>query len=134
MQDVLYGKITASLILVQPISILYTGLVAYAARDLLIPLLSYYSFNSYWVMGSTINLAIILKLLWSSNTAWTELSLGIIKRLFVTIISIIPLIVLTPFIFIAYILDIRSAITVTLLIPLPILLHVLYEIPRDRVI
>ncbi len=132
--DVLYGKVFASLILVQPIALFYMILTIYSTLDPLIALVSYYSFNTYWIMGSTINLLIILKILWNNKSAWTELSLGIIKRLLATILSMLPLLIFTPFIFIAYILDVSSAILVSMIAPLPIALYAMFESLRERIV
>ncbi len=130
--DLLYGKTTASLILIQPVALMISILVLYASMDPVTSILSYYSFTTYWVMGSMITLGITLHMLWRQNTAWTELSLGIAKRLLVSILSVLPLIIFIPLVFLMYIVDIELAVTTLLLIPAPFTALLLYKVFMER--
>ncbi len=132
--DVALSKLLASLILYQPFPLLLASLVTYMLRDPLIGLIVYYSLNAYWVLGGIITLYLVLLGLWRSSTAWTELSLGIIKRLIVTLVAVSPLLIYVPIVMFMYFVDITTAITVMLITPAPLLAGVLlYSFAVDRV-
>ncbi len=131
--EVVVSKLLASLILFQPFALLLAGLVIYSLRDFLITLITYYSLNTYWVLGGLFTLYLVSGGLWEKSTAWTELSLGIIKRLFITLVAILPLLIYTPIIMFFYIFNASAGLALIILVPLPVFIIVLaYTIMRER--
>ncbi len=131
--DTILGKTLASLILYLPVIVLVSTLVLLAIQDMLSSILLLTSSLLYWVMGSLLSLFLVVGLLWNKDKAWTELSLGAFKRLIITAISITPLLLLVPLVFLYFILDVYSAIILTILYPVPIvILYIVLVKLRDR--
>lgn len=132
--DTILGKTLASLILYFPVIILVSILVLFAIQDWLSALLLLASSLLYWIMGSLLSLFLVVGLLWHKDKAWTELSLGVFRRLIITAASITPLMMLVPLVFLCFILDVYSAIILTVLFPAPIvILYIVLVGQRDRV-
>ncbi|ABN69514.1 hypothetical protein Smar_0402 [Staphylothermus marinus F1] len=96
-EEVVLGKTIASTILFLPIVFISLIIVSFLI-SLLHGFMVFYTFISYWIFGAYLSFSLILRFLWGKLDAWTELSLGIVRRLLLLFILSIPLMFLTPLI------------------------------------
>ncbi len=127
-RDIMIGKSIASLILLQPailVIALITGLVTLSIVDVLVVL---YSMNAYSLLASLLTNYFMLSPLADSPRAWSELSIGILRRILYTFIIVTIMFLIIPLSIIVYIIEKPLGLIVQLLIPLPAITTVLYRV------
>ncbi|ADI31531.1 hypothetical protein [Staphylothermus hellenicus] len=122
-EEVVLGKTIASTILFFPIPFISLIIVSFLI-SWLHGLIVFYTFISYWVSGAYLSNSLILRFLWGRLDAWTELSLGIVRRLLLLFILSIPLMFFTPLILFFFVFKPQIALYLLLLSPLPINIYV----------
>ena len=125
-EEVVISKTIASLILYQPIPIILSTLVA-VLIGFVHGLITYYTMTMFWVVGAYASFEIILRMLWGKLGAWTEFSLGVLKRLLTILALMFPLGIFLSITLFLYITQPLTALIVNLVTPLPILLYIAYR-------
>jgi hypothetical protein len=123
-EEVIIGKTVASTILYLPV-ILIIGIILYFTTSPMHTLYMVYLLITYWITGSYLTNKLVLLMLWGKLDAWTELSLGIIRRLIIMVLLMIPLVVLIPLILLYYVYNIYNSLMIESITPLIITLYVL---------
>ncbi len=129
-EDVVIGKTIASTILYLPV-VLIVSIILYFTTSLIHALYTVYLLITYWVMGSYLTNKLVLLMLWGKLDAWTELSLGIIRRLLVMLLLMIPLAVLIPLTLLYYVYNIYNSLIIESITPLIITLYVLIKMIKN---
>ncbi len=122
-EDVIVSKTIASTILYQPVPLtllLLTSIVLSPIHGFIV----YYSSTMFWILGSYFSFKIILSILWGKLGAWTEFSLGVIKRILIILALIFPLGIFLAITISLYITLPLSALLTILITPLPIAAYV----------
>lgn len=125
-EDITVSKTIASTILYQPIPILLALLIGLLISPIH-GLITYYSLTMFWIMSSYLSFKILMTILWGKLGAWTEFSLGVLKRLLIILILMFPLGVFLSITLFLYIVMPFSALVVILITPVPIALYVLFK-------
>ncbi len=129
-EDLVLSKTIASTILYQPIPLVLL-LIASIAVSPLHGLTIYYVSNIYWIMGAYFSYKAMLSLLWGKLGAWTEFSLGVLKRITIMILLLLPLAIYLPILLLLYIYYTVIAFIIMSAVPLPITIYVLLKTLKE---
>ncbi len=129
--DIVLGKVIGGYLAIQPLFII-VFLIALARFSLIHGLMVLYVFNTYWLLSSYINVSLAIDYLYSEPRAWTEFSIGALRRLFITLISILPLTGIITLIIPVYLINSLYALLLMILIPVPVTAYMLYKCIRGH--
>uniref|UniRef100_A0A7C4HAT1 Uncharacterized protein n=1 Tax=Staphylothermus marinus TaxID=2280 RepID=A0A7C4HAT1_STAMA len=130
MREVVLSKTIASTILYQPISI-FIFIISSILISPIHGLSIYYTANAYWITACYLALNLYLSYIWGKLGAWSEFSLGILKRIGVMIVSLIPLGILILTVLSFYIFQPITAYIILLVFPVPLTIYVLTRLIID---
>ena len=129
-EETIIAKTIASTILYQPLPIILfilTSIIISPIHGFVIYLTS----TMFWIMGAYLSYKLVLHLLWGSLGAWTEFSLGILKRLGVILALIIPMGIFLIITLVLYIYLPLNALILLLITPTPLTIYVFTKALRE---
>ncbi len=130
MHDIVFGKSLATVILLQP-AILVIALTIGLVSNIIDALIVVYSMTTYSLLSALVSNYLIISSLIKIPRAWSELSIGILKRIIYTFIIVSIMFFFTPFSILFFILDKSLGLTLQLLIPLPVTIIVMYRMVSE---
>ncbi|OYT39089.1 MAG: hypothetical protein B6U89_04745 [Desulfurococcales archaeon ex4484_58] len=129
------SKTLASTMLYQPIPVILL-LITSLTLSIVHGIIVFYSSNAYWIMASYMSYKLMLHFLWGKQGAWTEFSLGVLRRIMIMVLLLIPLAFYLPLVIALYTLTPAwappyAALALMIIVPLPIMVYILSYIFRD---
>jgi len=122
-EDVVIARTLTSTILYLPVAIIVSLLITILI-SIVHGLYLLYSSITYWITGSYLSYKVIIHMLWGREIAWTDLSLGVLKRFLIIIFLSIPLAILLSILLLFYYYNPFNSLIILVFTPLPILVYI----------